>query len=184
MKARQAYSITNTIINLLAAGGVLSAALIVPGVARALKGPLKSLRRFSQRQLYLAIYRLKRKKLIREIEQKGDTIFQLTSQGQKAAQQLSVWFAMPQPVSHWDKKWRLVIFDIPEKKKVARDVFREKLKLWGFYQLQKSVWIWPYPCRQTVEGFAEALGISPYVQVAEVNYISRYQPLLRRFDLI
>ena len=184
MKARQAYGITSTVIHLLAIGGVLSVALIAPGFARALKGPLKSLRHFTQRQLYLAIYRLKKKNLIKEIEQKGDKVFRLTSQGKKVAHQLSVWFAVPQSLPRWDKKWRLVIFDVPEKKRAARDVFRRKLRLWGFRQLQKSAWIWPYPCRQEVEQLAEALQISPYVHVAEIDYLNRYQALLRHFDLI
>jgi DNA-binding transcriptional regulator PaaX len=184
MRAQRAYGITNTIINLIAAGGVLSVALIAPGATQLFKESLKPLRCFSQRQLYMAIYRLKKKKLVKEIERAGDVVWQLTPQGHKVADQQSAWFATPQPAPRWDKKWRLVIFDIPEKKKVARDVLRGKLKLWGFRQLQKSVWIWPYPCRQEVEALAESLEITPYVQVAEVSYLNHYEPLLQHFDLI
>jgi DNA-binding transcriptional regulator PaaX len=38
----------------------------------------------------------------------------------------------------WDKKWRIVIFDIPNKKKPARNTLTEKLKKLGFYHLQKA----------------------------------------------
>ena len=39
----------------------------------------------------------------------------------------------------WDETWRVVIFDIPERRKRAREALREKLKALGFKELQKSV---------------------------------------------
>ncbi|HPC12564.1 MAG TPA: hypothetical protein PLZ70_01020 [Candidatus Paceibacterota bacterium] len=50
----------------------------------------------------------------------------------------------------WDKKWRIVMFDIPEKKKKARDLIRFHLKRLGFLQIQVSAWIFPYPCEELV----------------------------------
>ncbi len=44
----------------------------------------------------------------------------------------------------WDKKWRLLVFDIPEKRRRLRDDFRMHLRFLGFKQLQKSVWICPF----------------------------------------
>jgi hypothetical protein len=38
----------------------------------------------------------------------------------------------------WDKKWRVVIFDIPERHRGLRDVFRKRLRQLSLYQLQKS----------------------------------------------
>lgn len=43
-----------------------------------------------------------------------------------------------------DGRWIMVIFDIPEKERVIRDVFRSFLYCLGFEQLQRSVWISPY----------------------------------------
>lgn len=31
----------------------------------------------------------------------------------------------------WDGRWRIVIFDVPEKRRLARDLLRLKLKSWG-----------------------------------------------------
>lgn len=42
--------------------------------------------------------------------------------------------------NNWDGKWRLVIFDIPEKHKKLRNVFRARLRQWQFVPWQKSVW--------------------------------------------
>lgn len=51
----------------------------------------------------------------------------------------------------WDKKWRVIIFDIPVSMNRVRDVFRERLHQLGMYMLQKSVFISPYPCFDEVE---------------------------------
>lgn len=56
----------------------------------------------------------------------------------------------------WDKKWRVVIFDIPERKRGQRDVLREKLRDLGFGMLQESVWISPFPiANELKEYFAD-----------------------------
>lgn len=41
----------------------------------------------------------------------------------------------------WDGKYRIVIFDIPEQKRVIRNLFRRRLIAWGFKRWQQSVWI-------------------------------------------
>jgi len=59
----------------------------------------------------------------------------------------------------WDKKWRIIVFDISELKKLYRDAFRGKLKELGFYPLQKSVWICPFDCRDEIELLREFFGL-------------------------
>ncbi|MFA6251406.1 MAG: hypothetical protein WC603_02150 [Candidatus Paceibacterota bacterium] len=51
---------------------------------------------------------------------------------------------------NWDNKWRIVMFDIPEKKKKIRNTIRFHLKRIGFVQIQGSVWIFPYPCEEII----------------------------------
>ncbi len=49
-----------------------------------------------------------------------------------------------------DKKWQMIIFDVPESDRKMRDKFRTTLKALGYQQLQKSVWVSPYDVfRQT-----------------------------------
>jgi DNA-binding transcriptional regulator PaaX len=45
----------------------------------------------------------------------------------------------------WDGKWRLVIFDIPEKERRIRSLIRSKLRELGLAPIQRSVWISPLP---------------------------------------
>ena len=50
----------------------------------------------------------------------------------------------------WDEKWRVVIFDVPEKYRSSRERFRRILQKAGFLRLQDSVWIHPYDCEELV----------------------------------
>ena len=65
----------------------------------------------------------------------------------------------------WDKKWRIVIFDIPQELHKQRNYFRSKLKSMGFYMIQKSVFVIPYPCEEELGVICSQYKISDYVDV-------------------
>ncbi len=83
----------------------------------------------------------------------------------------------------WDKLWRVVIFDIPEKKKKARDALRRKLKELGFLEFQKSVFIFPYECKDEIEFIVEVFEIRKYVRYLIVKEITNEEELLLKFKL-
>jgi len=83
----------------------------------------------------------------------------------------------------WDKLWRVVIFDIPEEKKKARDVLRERLKKLGFLELQKSVFIFPYECKDEIEFVVEIFEVRKYVRYLVVKEITNEEELLLKFKL-
>ncbi len=72
----------------------------------------------------------------------------------------------------WDGKWRVVIFDIPEQKRIIRNLFRRNLKRWGFKQLQKSVWISKRDVYDKLAAYIEELLIDKWVSVMEVTKLS------------
>jgi len=82
----------------------------------------------------------------------------------------------------WDKKWRMVIFDIPESKKKARNALRQKLRDMDFYCWQKSVFVHPYNCLEEVEFLAELFQVRPYVRFFEASKIMNESELLLHFD--
>lgn len=84
----------------------------------------------------------------------------------------------------WDKKWRMVIFDIPEKTRKARDILRFHLKQLGFCELQKSVFIQPYPCQQEIEFLVEFYNIRKYVRFGILKEIDNELDLLEHFGLL
>ncbi len=71
----------------------------------------------------------------------------------------------------WDGKWRIVIFDIPEKMRGVRKVFRSKLKEWEFEQWQKSVWASQKPITKPLREFLKELGIEKWVRVIEADNV-------------
>lgn len=67
----------------------------------------------------------------------------------------------------WDGKWRMVLFDIPEAKKKIRDALRRKLKEIGFLEFQKSVFVFPYACRDEINFIINFFDISEFVYYVE-----------------
>ena len=50
----------------------------------------------------------------------------------------------------WDKKWRVIIFDIKENRRNLRTKIRRTLFTLGFKRLQDSVWVFPYDCEDLI----------------------------------
>ena len=90
--------------------------------------------------------------------------------------------SIPIPI-HWDSHWRIVIYDIPDNKKSARDALRYKLHELGFKEWQKSVFIHPYPCRKQVDFIIEFFDLRPYVRQAELTNPTNEAELKLHFDL-
>ena len=84
----------------------------------------------------------------------------------------------------WDKKWHLVIFDIPEDIRRCRDALRFHLKQIGFYELQRSVFIFPYNCQDEIEFLTEFYNIRKYVRLATLKDIDNELDLLKHFGLL
>ncbi|AKM84662.1 MAG: PaaX family transcriptional regulator, phenylacetic acid degradation operon negative regulatory protein [candidate division Kazan bacterium GW2011_GWA1_50_15] len=64
-----------------------------------------------------------------------------------------------------DGQWRIVIFDIPEKLKRSRNVFRRHLRELGFRMKQQSVWVSPLPCDDLVELVIKYHGLGRYAEL-------------------
>lgn len=82
----------------------------------------------------------------------------------------------------WDKKWRLVMFDIPESKKTIRDALRRKLKDLGFVEFQKSVFVYPFSCREEINFILNFYNIPEHVYYLEAP-LSPDDSLRRFFKL-
>lgn len=84
----------------------------------------------------------------------------------------------------WDGKWRVVIFDIPEKLRWGRDALREKLKDLGFHELQKSVFVFPYECKDEINFVIEFFNLRRYVRYGVLDFIDNDLHLKKIFKLI
>ncbi len=83
----------------------------------------------------------------------------------------------------WDKKWRMVIFDVPEKIRQGRNALRYKLKELGFYKLQESVFVFPYECRKEISIIVNFFKMGKYVQYGVLESIDDEDNLKEFFNL-
>ncbi len=84
----------------------------------------------------------------------------------------------------WDGKWHAVIFDIPDKKKAAREALREKFRELGMVMLQKSVWVWPYECHNEIRLIQEVFELhNNEVNYIVADYIEEERKLRKHFNL-
>lgn len=70
-----------------------------------------------------------------------------------------------------DKKWIMVFFDVPERKRKKRDLLRRNLQYLGFQMWQKSIWVSPYNVLGSIEELMNNLNIKEYIQVLLVEEI-------------
>ena len=129
-----------------------------------------------------ALYKLKKRKHIK-IEVRGNkVIIKLTERGCKRKLEYEYENIKVSQPQRWDKKWRLLMFDIPHEAKLIRDSFRRKLKNIGFVAFQKSIWIYPYPCENEIDFVTEYLKIGKYLTLLTVR-IENDLPLREKFNL-
>lgn len=90
---------------------------------------------------------------------------------------------LPLP-EEWDGKWRLFIFDIPEELRDKRDYLRRKLKGLGLYNIQRSVFAYPYDCRTELEFVSNYYNLAKYTTYAEVSYTDIDKELKKHFKMV
>jgi len=83
----------------------------------------------------------------------------------------------------WDKKWRMVLFDIPENIRASRKLFKAKLDEMGFAQIQKSVYVHPFPCHNEIEQIRSLYGLESYIRLAVIDKLEGDEALRKRFSL-
>ena len=83
----------------------------------------------------------------------------------------------------WDKKWRIIFFDIPEKKRRYRDELRRLLRVIGFKEFQKSIWIYPYEIPPELRNILFEDGIKQYARLIVTDKIGYDEDLKRKFNI-
>lgn len=123
---------------------------------------------------------LQRKHYI-ELKREGDErLVRLTSKAKYEILRLQFALHMySQRRRPWDRKWRLVIFDVPEIKKNYRDFLRKLMRNNGFRMWQLSVWVSPYNPEPHLSNLLKYLGIHQHYELVEVD-CTKCNPKLRR----
>jgi len=109
--------------------------------------------------------------------------FTLTAEGTKILEKQKIEKLKIEKPHKWDRKWRMVLFDIPETKKHLRAEFRWKLQHLGFRCVNLSVWMYPYECRNEINAIAEYYGVGKYVRYALVEDFDGSEAMRKKFSL-
>ncbi len=107
-----------------------------------------------------AIRRLREKGYIeKEVNDERRVVLRLTSLGQD--------YLRGSKEEVWDGKYRIVIWDIPESKRTVRNLFRRRLKDWGFRIWQRSVWVSQRNITSRLRELVTELNLDKWVTVFE-----------------
>lgn len=145
------YPYVKEILLLLVSGVLISALLLMPGIHRAIPSSFWQGKGYKKFRLKETLKRLHKQKIVEVLETKDGHILRITKDGLTRALKFKLDDMSVKRKKSWDKKWRIVIFDIEEQKKKLRDEFRKRLKQMGFYSLQESVYVHAFPCFDEVE---------------------------------
>ena len=129
------------------------------------------------------IKRMIKKGLLRFFNKNGKVFVVLTDSGKITAKFIIQNYFTKEKPKKWDNKWRLVMFDIPEKRKKIRNLLRFHLKKIGFIQIQGSVWVYPYPCEEIIVIIKTYFNLNNEVLYFVTEYIENDKKLKRIFKL-
>lgn len=178
--------IIDNFLIVVGATGAGALSLIAPNSLLALEKPLlKLMSRKDRREAKRLAQYMKDRKLIRVLPQDdGSYLVELTDKGE-TRRKTAYFEKLTIPDTKWDGKWRIFMFDIPERYKLLRDFVSFHVKRAGFKQLQRSVFAYPYPID---EFMAVLLDVHPelsrYVATLTTEDINLHNTLVQQFKNI
>lgn len=131
-----------------------------------------------------SIKNLYRSAMLKEFKNEDGTIsVMLSEKGKKRAEIYSLDNLKINKPKKWDGNWRIVIFDVPERIKQIREALRMHLRNLGFYELQKSVFIFPFPCAEKINQIVDFYDVHEHVRIIMAHSLDNEEELMRQFNL-
>ncbi len=167
------------ILDSVATAGVLSVGLVAPNVIGAMSKLGISPKSRQREYISSSATKLTERGLLKF----KDGYYQLTVDGEKLLRRWElVDYKLNKP-KKWDGKWRMIIFDIPEKKQKIRRQITNLFNQAGFRRLQDSVWVYPYDCEDIIGLLKTELGVGREVLYVIANEIENDRHLRSEFKL-
>src|SRR3989338_8403774 len=145
-KRARKENLQKLILDSVAMAGILSIGLVAPNVIKSMN-KLSLIPKLRQKE-YISSSASKLVK--RGLLKFQDGVYKLTKDGEKLLRRWELAEYKLRKPKKWDGRWRMVIFDIPEKKKGVRRQISSLFNQAGLYRLQDSVWVYPYDCEDII----------------------------------
>ena len=171
------------IIATLAVGGGVALAVLSPNGLGAMGRIGLTNPRQKRQNIEKSLSRLIRSGYAVLVEEGGRKRVRLTSKGERYAALVGEGKLVPKKPKYWDKKWRMLIFDIPERRRSVRNQIRVTLMNLGFYRLQDSVWVYPYDAEDLITLLKADFKIGKDVLYVVADAIEYDLPLRQHFGL-
>lgn len=178
------YPYSKEILTLLAAGVVISAVLFMPGIGKVFSSSVWSGEGYNKRRLKQVLKRFENKKIVEVVETTDGAVVRITKNGFTKALKYKLEEIRIKRQKKWDKKWRIVIFDIPERKKRIREELRARLRQMEFHRLQESVYVHAFPSFNEVEFLRQVFGVDISVTYIIAQKIEGQDNLKKIFNVI
>lgn len=107
--------------------------------------------------------------LIEQLESKDTPTYQLTQEGFKDIALNFPVFRFSQ--ESWDETWRILSYEIPEKKRELRDKLRREVASWGLGPWHRSFWLTPHPIISSLRTLVSAKEEEKYIQAFEAKHV-------------
>jgi len=179
----------NILKGILIAGGIAIAATdprfgykVLPKLIKYISYKLKNKK--DKKKIYDIFYRLRKNDLINFENRHGQIYISLTPEGKKKAGKYQIDDLEIKKPKKWDRKWRILIFDIENKKNIKREALRGKIKELGLFQLQKSVWVHPYDFYEEISLLRQFFGLTKNeMKIITASEIEDDKPIKIQFRL-
>lgn len=125
---------------------------------------------------------------IKSLEKRGvihlsGEVIKLTKKGKELAKKFQLEKVTILIPKKWDKIWRLVSYDIPEKLKDERNWFRYSLQRLRFRKIHESLWVYPFECEEEIALIAFNLNVSAHVVYMVTNHLPNQEKMEKSFNL-
>ncbi len=117
------------------------------------------------------------------VEEDGKKFLRITPKGRKAFAFEQAKVALKNGKKKWDGRWRMIVFDVPERRRRTRNRLRAVMSEIGFVRLQDSVWVYPHDCEDFVALLKVELKIGKDVLYAIVDTIEHDRDIRKHFKL-
>jgi DNA-binding transcriptional regulator PaaX len=183
---------TKVVLEIATVGAFIAGSLIFPGLPRVIKAENINLDSFLDDSKWEPFnkYRLREKlkilhkqKMVKIFQQGDRFVIQLSEKGKQKITRYKLSELNITKQEKWDMRWRIVAYDIPKEKKHARDTLRKTLKNLGFFELQKSVYLYPYPCSDVIEFIRELYDVGEHVTLLTVGFLENEKAYKEYFNI-